>query len=137
MMRVSWEEFKRALAGAAYLTALMILVTLAVHTLGPLESVVAFLAFFASGIALARLAGLEAVGGGGAAVGILAGIASLILLSTCLTALAGLAPLVASLAAGLLGAGVAVGASWLAHRLKRGGAALSSWMAEASPWLED
>ena len=136
MMPVSWEEFKRALAGAAYLTALMILVALAVHTLGPLESLVALLAFFASGIALARLAGLEAVGGGGAAVGILIGLASMILLSAYLTALAGLGPLAASLAAALLGAGIAVGSIWLAHRLKRGGVALSSRMAEASPWLE-
>jgi hypothetical protein len=132
-MRVSWEELKRALAGAAYLTALMILVALAVRALGPLESVVAFFTFFASSIALAHLTGLDAVGG--AAIGIFVGLASMILLSACLAALTG--SFIASLAAALLGAGITVGSIWLIHRLKRGGIAPSSRMAEASPWLEE
>lgn len=135
MMRVSWEELKRALAGAAYLTALMILVALAVRALGPLESVVAFFTFFASSIALAHLTGLGAVGGGGAAIGIFVGLASTILLSACLATLTG--SFIASLAAAPLGAGITISSVWLIHRLKRGGIAPSSRMAEASPWLEE
>jgi hypothetical protein len=138
-MRVSWEELQRALAGAAYLAALLILGALAARALEPLELAVAIAVFLAATVALsaalARFAGLDVLDGVDAAAGALLGAASLALLSIYLTA-AGLAPLTASLAAGLSGACVAVGASWLARRLKRGETALSSWMAEASPWLE-
>lgn len=134
-MRMSWERFKQALVNAAYLTVMMILTALAVNVIGPLESVVAFFAFFASSIALAHLTGLDAVDGGDVAISILIGLASMILLSAYLTTLTG--SFIASLTAALLGAGITIGSIWLIHRLKRGGIALSSRMAEASPWLED
>jgi hypothetical protein len=134
-MRVSREEFERALAGAAYLTAPLILGALAARNLELLELAVAIAVFLAATVALARLAGLDVLDGADRRVGALLGAASLALLSIYLTA-AGLAPLTASLVAGLSGACVAVGTNWLVHRFKRGENALSSRMAEASPWLE-